>query len=148
MDSTRSIENLNSNEELHVTIPIEISTSTTNKRKAQGDSDANKKQAGPKRRRKDLGSPSIADIVASNHDEHPDGAALQGADLSMEKSANNSGYESEDEAPETVSAATGLFQSRQAAADVAKAEETQASPHAVYMYSIANILIDKEQQRN
>ena len=56
----------------------------------------------------------------------------QGNDFSMEKPASNSGYESEDEAPETVSVATGLLQSRQAAADVAKADETQVSPQVLH----------------
>lgn len=58
----------------------------------------------------------------------------QGRDLSIGQSASNSGYESEDEGPETVSVAAGLLQSRQAAADVARAEETQASLHATYIH--------------
>lgn len=59
-------------------------------------------------------------------------------DLALRELASNSDHESEDEAPEAVTAAAGLLQSRQAAAGVAKAEEMQALPHAVYLYSVAN----------
>lgn len=56
---------------------------------------------------------------------------IQGGNLMIEDPAENNGYESEDEAPETVSVAAGILQSRRAAAEVAKAEETQASPRMV-----------------
>lgn len=52
---------------------------------------------------------------------------LQKGNVSTKKAASDSKYDSEDEAPETVSAAAGLLQSRRAAADVAKVEEMQAS---------------------
>lgn len=162
---------MGSNEKLHAEIPIERSIATKKKRKAQRDPDASKKQAGLKRRRKDPGSPSPADFMALNEDNHHNGpnsqsinfnnsdssmkddamskasrsaptkmerkviesnsslaaandsSDVQRDDLSMKRSGSNSDYDSEDEAPETVSAAAGLLQSRQVAADVAKAEE-------------------------
>jgi hypothetical protein len=55
-----------------------------------------------------------------------DSPDVGGNGLSLEEPVDNSGYESEDEAPETVSAAAGRLQSRRAAAEVAKAEERQA----------------------
>ena len=172
-----------SNEILHPEIPTVRSISTKKKRKAQRDPNASKKQAGRKRPRKDSGSPSPADFVALNEDNHLNGPNppslnlnnsdssmkddaiskasrsapnkmgrnviesnsslatvsdsfdLQREDLSMKRSGNNSDYDSEDEAPETVSAAAGLLQSRQAAADVAKAEERYASPPTACVYS-------------
>ena len=71
----------------------------------------------------------------------------QRGDLSVTKSATNNRYESEDEAPETVSAAAGLLRSLQAAADIAKAEETQASSHIASIYSLADYFLEKRQQR-
>lgn len=177
---------MNSSGELHAEIPVEGSISTENKRKAPRDSDASKKQASPKRRHKEFQSPSSADIIALNKDEHLNGPAplspsssnsdnstkddaiskvsrstpkkfggkaietnaplamaknssnLQGDDPLIKRSASTSDNESEDEAPETVSVAAGLLQSRQAAADVAKADEMQASPYAVDMYFLAD----------
>jgi hypothetical protein len=61
-----------------------------------------------------------------------DSPDVDGNGLSLEEPAGNSGYESEDEAPETVSAAAGRLQSRRAAAEVAKAEERQASSFLLY----------------
>lgn len=67
-----------------------------------------------------------------------DSSDIHRDDISLGKPASNSDYESEDEAPETVTAAAGLLQSRQAAAGVAKAEEMQALPPAVYLSPVAN----------
>lgn len=177
---------------MHAKVLAEDFTSKTKKRKAQRDPDASKKQAGPKRQRKDLGSLSSTDIAALNQDEHlngpnspnlgsnkfdrsprnnalskvpqstpnwlrgetiepnsplPEGSKssdLQKKDLLFKKSGSSSDYDSEDEAPETVSAAAGLLQSRQAAAEVAKAEEMQASPHIAHIYSIADRVTRKK----
>lgn len=61
---------------------------------------------------------------------------LQKGNVSTKQAASDDGdYDSEDEAPETVSAAAGLLQSRQAAADVAKIEEMQASTYTTQIYS-------------
>ena len=54
---------------------------------------------------------------------------LQKGNVSTKQAADDGDYDSEDEAPETVSVAAGLLQSRQAAADVAKVEEMQASTY-------------------
>lgn len=73
---------------------------------------------------------SYSPLVAASHASDP-----QGDNVSTKKAASDSDYDSEDEAPETVSATAGLLQSRRAAADVARAEEMQASPHTAQIYS-------------
>lgn len=71
---------------------------------------------------KKFGSKATESMPALTADEHA--FNVQADDVLIDEHASNSTYDSEDEAPETVSAAAGFLHSRQAVADAAKAEET------------------------
>lgn len=90
----------------------------------------------PKRIHKRFGSEDIQSNLS--HTESRDIVAVQGIDSQEDVQANNDSHESEDDAPETVTAATGLAQARLAISQATKIAERYGN--LVYWEAVLNMV--------